>query len=102
MYSLVPFLFKIHQKSIPKIISKNEHSKTWNSMPTGYQNGAKIDARTHQKSMPKLVKKKVMDIINNNVFLIGKIIQIRFKNIVFLSFGSLRARTEKVSNKHQP
>ena len=36
-----------------------KHSLTFmNSIPKGFQNGAKIDADTHQKSMQKLVSKK--------------------------------------------
>ena len=41
-------------------------------MPKGSQKGTQIDANTDQKSMPKLVTKKIRKIINNHVFLNGK------------------------------
>ena len=53
-------------KSFQKFIKKkNNQLKTWNCMPKGFQNGAKIDTQTHQKPMPKLVTKRIMKIIKN-------------------------------------
>ena len=38
----------LSKKKISKIIPKNDHPKTWNLMPKGCKNDAKIDAQTHQ------------------------------------------------------
>ena len=52
-------------------------------MTKGFQNGAKIDAKTDKKSMPKLVSKKIRKIMKNHVSLKGKIIEIHWKTMVF-------------------
>ena len=75
-----PVCCQIDKKNTLKEHQKNDHQKTWNLIPKGFQNGAKIDAKTHQKSMPKLVTKKIMEIIKNHVSLNCKIIEIQIKN----------------------
>ena len=89
------------EKTIQQIINKNDHPKTWNLMPKGFQNGTKNDANTHQKSMPTRVAKKIMKIIKNNVSLNGKSIEIRCKNQCFRWFRRLRTRKVKVSKNYQ-
>ena len=42
-------------------------------MPKGFQNGAKIDAKTHKRSMPTLVSEKIRKIMKTHVSLKGKL-----------------------------
>jgi hypothetical protein len=55
-----------------------------NKIVKGSQNGTEIDAKTHQKSIPELVSKKIREIIKNHVSLKSEIIEIHWKNNVFL------------------
>jgi hypothetical protein len=52
-------------------------------MTKGFQNGAKIDAKTDKKSMPELVSEKIKKIIKNHVSLKSQIIEIHWKNNCF-------------------
>ena len=58
---------------------------------------SEVDATTHQKSMPTQVANKVIKIIKNHVALMCKNLQAHCKHM----FCRLRARTEKVANKHR-
>ena len=87
-------------KTDSKIHQKNDHPKTWNLMPKGFQKGTGIDAKTHRKSMPKLVTKKIRKIIKNHVSLNGKNIEIHCKNKCSWWFRRLHVRKGKVSTKH--
>ena len=49
----------------------------------GFQNGTQNDANTYHKSTPTLVTKTIMKLINNQVSLKGKIIEIHCKNKFF-------------------
>ena len=65
-----------------QILFKNDSTNHQNKFTEqkGSQNGSKIDAQTHQKPLPKQVSKKIMEIIENNVSLKGKTIEIHIKN----------------------
>ena len=53
---------------------KNEHPKTPTLIPKGCQKGYKTDSKTLQKTLLKQVSENIMKIIQNHVFLNGKII----------------------------
>ena len=67
-YAYRPLTFGaiVDQKSITNWFKnsskKNDHQKTLNWMPKGFQNGPNIDIKSHQKSMPKLVTKRMRKI----------------------------------------
>ena len=65
------------------------------------QNRNQVDANNHPKAMPKQVAKQIMNIVQNMFPLKRKMLQICFENYDCLRFNSLRARMERVSNKHQ-
>ena len=82
--------------------NKNEHLKPRTLMPNGCQKGHNIDAKTHPKSMPIYVSTNIMKIIENQVFLNGKIIRVHCKNNFFLKVLLVAcANGKKVSNKYQ-
>ena len=70
-----------------------------------YQKASKMEP----KSMPELItnqcqnwyRKKIREIINNYVFLQGKIIELHWKKKCFWCLRRLHVRTVKVSQKHQ-
>ena len=81
-----------------KSIKKNDHPKTWNLMPKGFQKGTNNYAQTHQKSMPTQVSKKIMKIIKNHVSLEGKIIEFFSKNNGFEGLAGCARERKRYQN----
>ena len=70
-------------------------------MPKGFENDAKIDARTLKKSMSNLVTKKIIKVIKIHVFLNGKIIQTHCKKQMVLKVSQIAYANGKGIKKHK-